>query len=113
MHTPVNPPRIGVTAADPRFGRVVYAPAKSLWIGLITLVALVGCAFTFSWDALLVFLASTTAVLLLGHSLGMHRKLIHDSYACPLWLEHFFVYCGVLVGLAGPHSMVRIHDMRD
>lgn len=110
---PVNPPRIGVTAADPCAGRVVYAPLKSLWIGSITLAALLGCAATFSWDALALFLASTAAVLLLGHSLGMHRKLIHNSYACPLWLEHFLVYCGVLAGLAGPYGMVRTHDMRD
>jgi stearoyl-CoA desaturase (delta-9 desaturase) len=114
MHTPpVNPHRIGVTTADPRAGRVVYAPLKSLWVGGITLTAIIGCTLTFSWDALLLFLASTAAVLLLGHSLGMHRKLIHNSFACPLWLEHFLVYCGVLVGLAGPHGMVRIHDTRD
>ena len=113
MSQVVNPPRIGFTDADPCAGRVVYAPLKSLWIGGMTLAALIGGAATFSWDALLLFLGSTATVLLLGHSVGMHRKLIHNSFECPLWLEHFLVYCGVMVGLAGPHGIVRTHDLRD
>src|SRR5688500_1624324 len=43
----------------------------------------------------------------------MHRRLIHNSFQCPLWLEHFLVYLGVLVGMAGPIGMMRVHDMRD
>jgi stearoyl-CoA desaturase (delta-9 desaturase) len=113
MNQVINPPRIGRAAADPCTGRVVYAPVKSLWLGGMTLAAVIGGTLTFSWDALLLFLGSTAAVLLLGHSLGMHRKLIHNSYDCPLWLEHFLVYCGVLVGMAGPYGMVRTHDVRD
>lgn len=113
MHPVINPPRIGATDADPVAGRVVYAPGKSLWLTFHTLGALIGGAATFSWDALLLFLVLTAAVLLFGHSLGMHRKLIHDSYDCPLWLEHLFVYCGMLVGMAGPYGMVRTHDIRD
>jgi stearoyl-CoA desaturase (delta-9 desaturase) len=43
----------------------------------------------------------------------MHRRLIHNSFACPLWLEYVCVYLGVLVGMAGPIGMIRLHDMRD
>jgi stearoyl-CoA desaturase (delta-9 desaturase) len=60
-----------------------------------------------------VFLVSTVAVLLFGHSLGMHRKLIHNSYGCPKWLEYLLVYCGVLVGMNGPLGMIRAHELRD
>ena len=56
---------------------------------------------------------STGLSLCLGHSLGMHRKLIHQSYQCPKWLEYLFVHLGVLVGLAGPMGMIKTHDMRD
>lgn len=52
-------------------------------------------------------------MLLFGHSLGSHRKLIHDSFACPQWLEYMLVYAGTLVGLSGPLSLVRQHDLRD
>ncbi|MDC8758387.1 acyl-CoA desaturase [Janthinobacterium fluminis] len=94
-------------------GSVRYAPALSLWFSGMTGAALIGGALTFSWPALLLFLASTATVLLLGHSLGSHRKLIHDSFQCPGWLEYLLVYLGVLVGLAGPLGLLRQHELRD
>lgn len=94
-------------------GNVEYMPTKSLWISSMYVLGIVGGALTFSWEAVLVFLISSAITLCLGHSLGMHRRLIHRSYACPLWLEYTFVYLGVLVGLAGPIGMIKTHDMRD
>jgi stearoyl-CoA desaturase (delta-9 desaturase) len=79
----------------------------------MTLTALVLCPLYLRWDAIVLFLVTTAVTLCLGHSLGMHRRLIHGAYQCPLWLEHLFVYLGVLVGMAGPLGMVRIHDHRD
>jgi stearoyl-CoA desaturase (delta-9 desaturase) len=43
----------------------------------------------------------------------MHRCFIHNSFACPIWLEIFGVHLGVLVGLAGPFGMMHTHDLRD
>ncbi len=94
-------------------GNVVWAPVKSIWYWFHTITAIVGGVLAFSWSALLVFLVFTAATLCLGHSLGMHRRLIHNSYACPLWLEYFFVHLGVLVGMAGPLGMMHQHDLRD
>jgi stearoyl-CoA desaturase (delta-9 desaturase) len=94
-------------------GEVRYAPVKSLWFAGMGAAALIGGALTFTWTAFFVFLASTGTVLLFGHSLGSHRKLIHDSYQCPKWLEYALVYCGVQVGLAGPLGLLRQHEMRD
>ena len=75
--------------------------------------AVAGAVFFFSFPAFLLFLVSTAIVLLFGHSLGSHRKLVHDSYQCPRWLEYTFVYLGVQVGLAGPIGLLRQHEMRD
>ena len=94
-------------------GEVRYAPLKSMWFLGMALAALVGGIATFTWTAFLVFLVTTASVLLLGHSLGSHRKLIHDSYQCPCWLEYALVYCGVQVGLAGPLGLLRQHELRD
>ena len=41
----------------------------------------------------------------------MHRRLIHRSYDCPLWLDGLFVYLGTLVGMPGPYGMIRQHDI--
>jgi stearoyl-CoA desaturase (delta-9 desaturase) len=94
-------------------GKVRYAPAKSLWFIAMACAAAIGGATTFSAGAFGVFAGSTAAVLLLGHSLGSHRKLIHNSYQCPQWLEYLLVYLGVQVGLAGPLGLLRQHELRD
>lgn len=105
--------RVDGTAADPCAGCVRWAPTKSLWHLTLGITALIGAPLTFSVDALLVFLGLTYVTLLLGHSVGMHRKLIHRSFDCPKWLERSLVYLGVLVGMAGPFGILRIHDLRD
>ena len=100
-------------SSDPVQGSVRWAPAKSLWIGSMTITALALGPIYFSWSAFLLFLAISGLTMCAGHSVGMHRRLIHNSFACPLWLEYLCVYLGVLVGMAGPIGMVRLHDMRD
>lgn len=94
-------------------GTVRWSPVKSLWISAMTAAALVGGPLTVTPGALLLFLVTTTITVCLGHSLGMHRRLIHRAYECPLWLERLFVYLGTLVGMAGPFGMLRQHEIRD
>ena len=94
-------------------GNVRWKPVKSMWISAMTLAALIGGPLAFTWDALALFVATTAVTVCLGHSLGMHRRLIHRSYDCPRWLERLFVYLGTLVGMAGPFGMIRQHDIRD
>lgn len=68
---------------------------------------------TAAWDAVALFVASSFVTLCFGHSVGMHRKLIHGSFNCPLWVERACVYLGTLVGMAGPIGMICLHDHRD
>jgi hypothetical protein len=69
-------------------GQVRWAPAKSLWVGGMTLVALgLGPAFV-TPGAIALLLVTSAVTLCLGHYIG-------------------------LVGMAGPLGMVRLHDMRD
>lgn len=100
-------------ASGPANGTVRWAPGKSLWIGSMTISALLLGPLYFSWSAFLLFLGTSAVTLCAGHSVGMHRRLIHNSFECPLWLEYVCVYLGVLVGMAGPIGMIQLHDMRD
>jgi fatty-acid desaturase len=111
----MRPPvfRIRACGADACAGRVVWAPGKSLWHTALGVCAVVSIPFATSAGAVVVFLMLTYAMLLLGHSVGMHRKLIHQSFDCPKWLERTLVYLGVLVGMAGPFGILRVHDLRD
>jgi fatty-acid desaturase len=94
-------------------GTVRWNPKKSLWLSGMTLTALIGGPLCFSWSAFVLFLVTTAITLCLGHSLGMHRGLIHRAFDCPLWIERLLVYLGTLVGMAGPYGMMRQHDIRD
>jgi len=99
--------------ADAVTGKVAWSPVKSLF--LIAMYAGAAVAILRYPDpmAIAVFAMKTVAVLLFGHSVGMHRRLIHKSFTCPLWLERTFIYLGTLVGLGGPFAMIRTHDFRD
>ena len=94
-------------------GAVRHAPLPSLWLTAMLAGAVTGALLFFSWTGLLLFVSGTAIVLLFGHSLGSHRKLIHDSFDCPQWLEYVLVYLGVLVGLSGPLGLLRQHELRD
>lgn len=100
-------------AEDVRRGTVRWAPIKSMWFTGMAVGALVGGALTFNWTAFSVFVILTALVLLFGHSIGNHRKLVHDSFRCPKWLEYLLVYVGTQVGLSGPLGLLRQHDLRD
>jgi stearoyl-CoA desaturase (delta-9 desaturase) len=100
----------GANAVD---GQVVWAPKKSIWNTGVFLLAIGLAPVYFSWSAAALFLGLSYVTLLLGHSLGMHRRLIHKAYDCPKAVERFLVWLGVLVGMAGPFGILRIHDTRD
>jgi fatty-acid desaturase len=99
--------------ADVTMGVVRFSWSKGAWFFGMSVAALIGGAFTPSAGAIALYLVSTAIVLLLGHSLGSHRKLIHESFECPRWLEYMLVYLGVQVGLAGPLGLLRQHELRD
>lgn len=94
-------------------GHVRWNAGKSLWNGGMMAATLVLGPLTFTPGAFALFVVATAVTICLGHSLGMHRRLIHRSFDCPLWVEHVFIYLGTLVGLGGPTAMIRQHDIRD
>ena len=94
-------------------GEVRWSALKSLWwtgmaLGWFTL----GTVY-FSWSAVAVFLITSAVTLCLGHSLGMHRLLIHGSFETRPWVKRLFIWLGTLTGLGGPQTMMFTHDIRD
>ncbi len=99
--------------ADPVKGRVVWAPVQSIWTLGMAATGLIGAAFTLSVEGVLVFLISTAITIGLGHSIGMHRLLIHRSFKTSKPMEYALTWLGCLVGMAGPRGMIWTHDIRD
>lgn len=99
--------------ADPAAGTVRWDPIHSLWNGgmLVASVALIPL-FT-SPAAVAVGLILTGAMVLLGHSVGFHRLLIHGSFETTPLLRRFLIWCGTVAGMSGPVWIVKTHDLRD
>ncbi len=111
MMQPVT--RVHAESADPLDGQIVLDPTKAAWnLGMIG-GAVAFAPATVSIGAILVFVVLTYTGLLLGHSVGMHRFMIHRTFDAPRWLERLLVYIGVLVGMSGPFGVIGIHDLRD
>lgn len=98
---------------SPVDGRVVWSPVKSLWFTAHALIAIFAGYAMFLADAALVAFVFTIVTLCLGHSVGLHRLLIHRSFACPRWLEYTLVHLGTVVGMGGPFRVIYMHEIRD
>lgn len=103
-------PRAKTSATE---GKVVWDPLKTLWIIGHAVAGVFGVIMYPQLDALLIFLALTAVTICAGHSVGMHRLLIHRSFETHRPLEYLLVWLGTLVGMAGPVGMIRAHDQRD
>ena len=103
-------PDAGTSATD---GYIRWDALKSIWLFAMCFGGVAAILVTPSWSGLGVFLFTTAVTICAGHSVGMHRLLIHRSFQTPKWVEYCLVWLGTLVGMAGPYGMVRAHDMRD
>ncbi len=104
---------ISALNGDAISGKVRWVPTKSIWTLSMLVVAVIAGPLTFSWQAFALLIATTAMTICAGHSVGMHRLLIHRSFTAPKWLERTLVYLGTLVGMAGPFGMIAAHDIRD
>lgn len=94
-------------------GLIEWDAPKSMWWFAHATGALAAVALFPSWDAAAVMVALTALTICAGHSVGMHRLLIHRTFETPLWLEHILIYLGTLVSMAGPFGIFQIHEIRD
>src|SRR5258706_2465523 len=97
---------------SPVAGVVRWDPIHSFWNGGMLAVSLVFAPILLSWSALLIFVLLTGGTLLLGHSVGFHRRLIHRSFDCPVWLGRDLVLGGNTGGMSRPLLVDRNPGLR-
>lgn len=94
-------------------GRVSLSKPKILW--LYTMIT--PCFFidfnTITVKIMLVGLILTILTVCLGHSIGLHRGVIHKSYKTSKLVRNVLLYLFTLTGLGGPLSWLKLHYYRD
>ncbi len=97
----------------PAEGRVCFDLAKSAWLwGMLV----PGLAFGLpALDARLAGLSLALAfvTLCVGHSVGLHRGVIHHTFEAGPLVRGVLAELFVLTGLGGPLSWARLHAVRD
>ncbi len=111
MMAPVH--RLTAGAESASLGEVTLAPVKVMWTGGMTVAFLALAPFHTTLPAIITGLSLTYITLLLGHSVGMHRMMIHRSFKTKRWLRYLLIYLGTLVGIGGPSAVIHTHDIRD
>lgn len=94
-------------------GKIRWDPTKSLWLIAMMVGGVAALLLTPTWDGALIFTVLTATTICGGHSVGMHRLLIHRAFQTHRWVAYTLVWLGTLVGMAGPFGMIKAHDMRD
>ncbi|WP_141588723.1 acyl-CoA desaturase [Myxococcus sp. AB056] len=97
----------------PEVGRLRFDAARTLWLwGMLIPGVTVGLAAA-TPTTVAVSLLLTFATLCLGHSVGLHRGVIHRTYEAGPLTRGVLAYLFVLSGLGGPLTWARLHAVRD
>lgn len=99
--------------AHSNIGSIQISFKKILWLYFIIL-PLFAIDFanvntnTALWSTIL-----TILTVGIGHSVGLHRGIIHKTYKTSRWFRNLSVYLFVLTGLGSPKSWLKLHYFRD
>lgn len=97
----------------PKVGHVRFDFFRSLWFwGMLTIGLVFGIPNA-SWKLTGIAAILTLLTLCLGHSVGLHRGIIHETYSMPPLLRGILAYLAVLTGMGGPLTWITIHGVRD
>ena len=97
---------------DPTIGRVRFDIYKTAWLWTLIATGAVGVLVA-TPATLAVAGALHVITLCIGHSVGLHRGIIHRTYRAGPRLLGALAYLAVLTGLGGPLTWARLHAVRD
>jgi stearoyl-CoA desaturase (delta-9 desaturase) len=94
-------------------GRVRFDLGKTVWLWGMAIPGLAVGVPASTPTTLIVSMALAFLTLCVGHSVGLHRGIIHRTYVVHPAVRGALAYVGVLSGLGGPLSWARVHATRD
>jgi stearoyl-CoA desaturase (delta-9 desaturase) len=90
-----------------------FAPAKSAWLLLMAVPAVVFAPAAWSIDAAAAAVVLTTVTVVFGHTVGLHRGIIHRTYRMGRRTRAALAVLFALAGLGSPLAWLMIHYLRD
>jgi fatty-acid desaturase len=99
-------------AVDRNIGYVAFAPAKATWLWGMIVTGAIGILLA-TPGTLSIAAGLHVVTLCLGHSVGLHRGIIHRSYRARRGVAGVLAYLAVMTGLGGPLTWIRLHAVRD
>jgi stearoyl-CoA desaturase (delta-9 desaturase) len=97
---------------DPAIGRVRFDAAKTAWLWTMIATGAIGVMVA-TPVSIAVAAALHLLTLCVGHSVGLHRGIIHRAYRAGPVARGVLAQLGVLTGLGGPLTWARLHAVRD
>ncbi len=97
---------------DPAIGRVRFDVTKAAWLWTMIGLGAIGVVVA-TWTAIAIACLLHVVTLCVGHSVGLHRGIIHRAYRAGPITRGALAYLCVLTGLGGPLTWARIHAVRD
>lgn len=94
-------------------GRVEVSWPKALWLYVNLALGLAAAPFALSPKTAAGGFALAFVTLCLGHSVGLHRGVIHRTYDTSRTARCALATLFALAGLGGPVSWIRVHFTRD
>ncbi|MEZ4853488.1 fatty acid desaturase [Flavobacterium sp.] len=94
-------------------GKISFSFSKTLWLYLILIPI-----FFIKWENIslktsIIGLLLTFITVCLGHSVGLHRGIIHKSYETSTFFKNLLLTCFVFTGLGSPKDWLKMHYYRD
>ena len=96
----------------PEVGKVGLAPGRIFWLWG---TGLAGIYFGLPLTNHLIFISILFGflTLCLGHSVGLHRGIIHKTYKTSKIFRNILAYLFIFTGLGGPITWLKLHYYRD
>ncbi len=97
----------------PALGTLSFSWSKTIWFYFM-LLPIVFIDFTaITLQTILLTSLFTFISVCLGHSIGLHRGVIHKAYETSNIFRNVLVYLFVLTGLGSPIAWLKLHYYRD
>ncbi|MCT4625320.1 MAG: hypothetical protein N4A46_16975, partial [Schleiferiaceae bacterium] len=99
--------------SDINLGRTEFSWPKVTWLYATILPSILFIYWAANLQWTLISAGLTIITVCVGHSVGLHRGIIHKAFKMSPRARKVFIYLFVHTGLGGPLSWLKLHYIRD